>query len=83
MTTMRVTSGKAEIAVTFISEIISAKARLAGPLPAELQDYTVYAAAIPASSTVPADANAFIAALTSPAMAKRWAEAGFEPPPRN
>jgi molybdate transport system substrate-binding protein len=75
-----VKQGKAEMAVTFISEIISAKARLAGPLPAPLQDYTVYAAAIPASSTEPATAKAFIAALTSPAMAKRWTDAGFEPP---
>lgn len=75
-----VKEGKAEIGITFISEIISGKAKLAGPLPAALQDYTVYAAAIPASSTEPAIAKAFIGALTSPAMAKRWTAAGFEPP---
>jgi molybdate transport system substrate-binding protein len=75
-----VKEGKADIAITFISEIISGKARLAGPLPAALQDYTVYAAAIPASSNEPAAAQAFVAALTSPAMAKRWTDAGFEAP---
>jgi molybdate transport system substrate-binding protein len=75
-----VKEGKAEIGITFISEIISAKARLAGPLPAELQDYTVYAAAIPASGSEPAAAKAFVAALSSSAMAKRWTDAGFEPP---
>lgn len=75
-----VKEGRADMAVTFISEIISGKARLAGPLPAELQDYTVYAAAIPASSSEPAAAKAFIGALVSSAMAKRWTDAGFEPP---
>ena len=49
-------------------------------LPGALQDYSVYAAAIPASSTDPAAARAFIAALTSAAMAERWRANGFEPP---
>ena len=76
-----VADGRAEMAVTFISEIVAVKgAKLAAPLPAALQDYTVYAAAIPASSTEPGIAKAFIATLTSPAMAKRWTDAGFEPP---
>ena len=74
-------SGEAEIAVTLISEIVAIKgARLAAPLPEALQLYTVYAAAIPASSTDPAAARAFIAALAGPAMAERWKAAGFEPP---
>jgi len=50
------------------------------PLPPTLQDYSAYAAAIPASSTDPAAARAFIAALTSTAMAERWRSNGFEPP---
>jgi molybdate transport system substrate-binding protein len=77
----KVARGEAEIAVTLISEIVPVKgARLAAAVPDQLQLYTVYAAAIPASSTNPAAARAFIAALTGPAMAERWRTAGFEPP---
>ena len=77
----KVARGEAEIAVTLISEIVAVKgARLAAPVPQALQLYTVYAAAIPASSTDPAAARAFIAALAGPAMAERWKVAGFEPP---
>jgi molybdate transport system substrate-binding protein len=77
----KVARGEAEIAVTLISEIVPVKgARLAAPVPQSLQLYTVYAAAIPASSADPAAARAFIAALTGPAMAERWTAAGFEPP---
>jgi ABC-type molybdate transport system substrate-binding protein len=45
-----------------------------------LQDYSVYAAAIPASSTDPAAARTFVAALASSEMAERWRRNGFEPP---
>ena len=77
----KVAQGEAEIAVTLISEIVPVKgAKLAGPVPPAVQLYTVYAAAIPASSTDPAAAQAFIAALTGPALAGRWRAAGFEPP---
>jgi molybdate transport system substrate-binding protein len=76
-----VAAGAADIGVTFISEIIPIKgAKLAGPLPPEIQGYVVYAAAIPKASTDPAAALAFIEALISPAMARRWTEAGFEAP---
>jgi molybdate transport system substrate-binding protein len=76
-----VAAGAADIGVTFISEIIPIKgAKLVGPLPPPLQDYTVYAAAIPKASTDPASARAFINALTSAAMAGRWTAAGFEAP---
>jgi molybdate transport system substrate-binding protein len=76
-----VAAGQAEIGVTFISEIIPiAGAKLAGPLPPELQGYIVYAAAIPKASTEPAAARAFIEALISPLMARHWTAAGFEAP---
>src|SRR5262245_16629540 len=76
-----VAAGQADIGVTFISEIIPIKgAKLVGPLPPALQDYVVYAAAIPKASTDPIAARAFITALTSPAMAPRWTAAGFEAP---
>ena len=77
----KVAQDEAEIAVTLISEIVSVKgARSAAAVPTALQLYTVYAAAIPASSTDPASARSFIAALAGPAMAERWKAAGFEPP---
>src|SRR3977135_3294289 len=43
---------RAALAIVFISEAVAVKGvRLAGPLPDPLQDYSAYAAAIPASST--------------------------------
>jgi molybdate transport system substrate-binding protein len=77
----KVARGEAEIGITLISEIVPVKgARMAGPLPESLQLWTVYTSAIPASSTQPKAARAFVAALTSPAMAARWKAGGFEPP---
>ena len=76
-----VAEGRAEMAIVFISEAVVIKGvKLAGPLPPPLQDYSVHAAAIPASSTDPAAARAFVAALASPEMAGRWQRNGFEPP---
>jgi molybdate transport system substrate-binding protein len=78
---IEVAQGRAELAIVFISEAVAVKGvRLAGPLPPPLQDYSVYAAAIPASSTDPAAARTFVAALASSEMAERWRRNGFEPP---
>ena len=78
---IEVAEGRAELAIVFISEAMAVKGvKLAGPLPPTLQDYSAYTTAIPLSSTDPAAARAFIAALTSPAMAERWRANGFEPP---
>ena len=78
---MAVAEGRAEMAVIYVSEAIAVKGvKVAGLLPPSLQDYSAYAAAIPQSSTDAAAARAFIAALTSPAMAERWRSNGFEPP---
>ena len=77
----KVARGEAEIGITLISEIVPVKgARMVGPLPESLQLWTVYASAIPANSTQPAAARAFVEALTSPAMAARWTAGGFQPP---
>ena len=76
----KVAKGEAEIAVVLISEIGEAKgAKLAAPLPEPTQLWMDYSAAIPASSTDPANAKALVSALTSPAMRGRWIEAGWEP----
>ena len=78
---IEVAEGRAEMAVIFVSEAIAVKGvKVAGLLPPSLQDYSAYATAIPQSSTDPAAARAFIAALTSAAMAERWRSNGFEPP---
>jgi molybdate transport system substrate-binding protein len=76
-----VANGEAEIGITFISEILNIKgSKLVAPLPADIQDYTLYTTAIPKASTDPDGARAFVAHLRSPAMAVRWKAAGFEPP---
>jgi molybdate transport system substrate-binding protein len=78
---VEVAEGRAEMAIVFVSEAIVVKGvKVVGLLPPSLQEYSAYAAAIPASSTDPAAARAFIAALTSATMAERWRQNGFEPP---
>ena len=73
-----VARGEADLAVTLISEIVAVKGvRLAAAVPEPLQLYSIYAAGIPASSSNPLAARAFIAALTAPAMAQRWKAAGL------
>jgi molybdate transport system substrate-binding protein len=73
--------GEIELGIHQISEILPVKGvRLAGPLPAELQKYTVYVAA-----PVPGSANAqavseLIAYLSSPAARARLASAGYTAP---
>jgi molybdate transport system substrate-binding protein len=72
--------GEVELGIHQISEILPVKgARLVGPLPSELQKYTVYAAA-----PVPGGANAqavsdFIRHLTSAEARARLAAAGYSP----
>ena len=75
----KVANGQAEIAIVLISDIHAKDARVAGPLPDAIQLWTVYAAAIPASSKEPEHARAFVAALTGPAMRERWIKAGWQP----
>jgi len=78
---IEVAEGRAEMAIVFVSEAAAVKGvKLAGALPEPMQEYSTYAAAIPASSTDAAAARAFIAALASPTMAQRWRANGFEPP---
>ena len=78
---IEVAEGRAEMAVIYVSEAIAVKGvKVAGLLPPSLQDYSAYAAAIPQNSTDAAAARAFIAALSSAAMAERWRSNGFEPP---
>jgi len=75
----KVANGQADIAVAPISDVHAKDARIAGPLPEAIQLWTVYSAAIPVSSAEPAQARAFVAALTAPAMRERWLKAGWQP----
>ena len=75
----KVAEGKADITLVLISEIHAKDAKLVGLLPEDIQLWTVYAAAVPLSSTDPEAARAFVAALTGPAMRDRWIKAGWQP----
>jgi molybdate transport system substrate-binding protein len=75
----KVAEGKADIAIVPITDIHAKDAKLVGPLPEPIQLWTVYAAAIPTSSTDPAAARAFVAAMIAPAMHDRWVKAGWQP----
>src|SRR5438270_525544 len=63
--------GEAELGIHQISEILPVKGVvLVGPLPAEIQNYTVYAAAIGAQAKESDAAKALLKTLTSPAAAE-------------
>jgi len=64
----KVAKGEAEIAIHQISEILPVKgAMLAGPLPDEIQNYTVYAAGLSATARDATAAKAWIDYLKGPA----------------
>jgi molybdate transport system substrate-binding protein len=73
--------GEIELGIHQISEILPVKGiRLVGPLPPELQKYTVYVAVPVPSSTNRAAVDAFIGHLTGPAAHARLAIAGYTAP---
>jgi molybdate transport system substrate-binding protein len=75
----RVAEGAADIGLTLAAEIVPIKgARVIGPLPAPLGNYTTYAAGISAACSDPRTAAAFIAALADPARRDVWTAAGFD-----
>ncbi len=73
--------GEIELGIHQISEILPVKGvKLVGPLPPELQKYTVYvAAALPGTQKRPA-VDAFIAHLTGSQARSRLAQAGYTSP---
>jgi len=75
-----VADGTAELGISFLSELVAIKGvTIAGPLPAELQNYTVYAAAIAAASREGEAARALMAWITRPEADTTWRAAGLEP----
>lgn len=77
----RLVSGEADLAIHQISEILAVPgAVLVAPLPAEIQNYTVYAAALSAKARDPAAAQALLAALAGPGAAAVLKAKGMEAP---
>ena len=73
-------NGEAEIGMTQISEILPyATADLVGPLPAEVQQVTLFAGGIAAASKEADAAKAFVAFLKSPAAAPVMKAKGLDP----
>ncbi len=77
-----IANGEAEIGLHQISEILPVKGvKLAGPLPADIQNYTTYAAALGADAKEPDAARALIKLLTGAAADSVLKARGMERPP--
>jgi molybdate transport system substrate-binding protein len=75
-----VSNGEAEIGLTQISEILPYPgAELAGPLPAEIQLTTRFAAAVGAGTRQAESANALIRFITAPSAAPVYKAKGLDP----
>ena len=73
-------SGEGDVGFQQVSELMHAKGiQYLGPLPADLQNYTVYSAAAHAGSTNLEAANALLAALRAPSTAAVIRASGMEP----
>ena len=74
-----VKSGEAEIGIHQISEIVSEQGvTLVGPLPAEIQNYTVYVVGLSTAAKDAEAAKAFIKVLTGPSAAGVLKSKGME-----
>ncbi|MFL5032988.1 MAG: molybdate ABC transporter substrate-binding protein [Xanthobacteraceae bacterium] len=74
-------SGEAELGIHQISEIVPVKeVTLVGPLPAEIQNYTTYAAGIGAGAKDSEAAKALIKVFSGPAAAAVLKDKGMEQP---
>lgn len=77
----RVANGEADLGIHQISEIVSVEgAQLVGPLPAEIQNHTVYAAALSTHSAEPQAAQALARYLASDAAREIAQRRGMEAP---
>ncbi len=75
-----VVDGEAEIGIHQISEILAVKgALLVGPLPAEIQNFTVYSAGVSVAAKYSAAANEFVNFLTGPNALPIIKAKGMEP----
>ena len=77
-----IANGEAELGLHQISEILPVRGvKLVGPLPAEIQNYTTYTAAVGADAKQPDAARALIKLLTGPAAESVLKARGMERPP--
>lgn len=77
----RVVNGQADIALHQISEILAVPgAQLVGPIPAEIQNYTVYAGAVSTGTRDAAAAKALLDHLGSPAAQAVLRDKGMQAP---
>jgi molybdate transport system substrate-binding protein len=77
----RLLSGEADLALQQTSELLAVPGiTVIGPLPAEIQRYTVYAGAVSAASAVPAAARALLAFLAGAEAAPVLQDKGMDPP---
>ena len=75
-----IAQGEAELGIHQISEILPVKGiTLVGPLPAEIQNYTVYAAGLGANGKESDAAKALLNALSGPAAADVLKSKGMQP----
>ena len=75
-----VASGKAAIAITFKSAIVTTPGlKFAGVLPAPFGNSEPFAASVLKSAASPDIANAFVASLLTPEAKALWIELGFMP----
>jgi molybdate transport system substrate-binding protein len=76
-----VSSGEAEIGLQQVSELLSnPEVEVIGMLPAELQQITIYSAAVTTSAREAEAAKALIKALTAPSAAVIYKAKGLDPP---
>ena len=75
-----VARGEAEMAVQQIPELMAVKEiQYVGPLPKELQNFTVFTAGVMTNARQPEAAKALIDFLTTPAAVSLFKAKGFEP----
>jgi molybdate transport system substrate-binding protein len=76
----RMAAGEADIAISFISEIKPIKgAKVVGPLPAAVQNPSIYAGAIGVNSANPDAAHALLKMMAGPESRPVMVEAGLDP----
>jgi molybdate transport system substrate-binding protein len=74
----KIAKGEAEMGFFNVSEALAPGVELAGPVPAPLQQYIVYDAAVLRAAPDRAQAEAFVKFITSMAAGERWKAAGLE-----
>jgi molybdate transport system substrate-binding protein len=76
-----IAKGEAELGIHQISEILPVKGiALVGPLPAEIQSYTIYSAGVGANAREADAAKDLLKALTGPSVAGVLRSKGMDPP---